>query len=125
MHDHHDPVETAITEIKGIHDDSDAKREDFESRCKIACIRQELLIDLVNWCTNPYGFYQLPVMESLPEGTIVTSVQYCWERRALLFRVNHPSFEPVPPGMCPPYLEDMISCVYRRPEGSTELEKIQ
>ena len=77
-----------------------------ENRVKILRVDAKLIVDILNWWRNPPGFLTLPLMESIPEDSVVVSVHADWSRGTIEVLIQHHSFDIVPRGEMPPIVPD-------------------
>ena len=68
------------------------KRRYLEERYKIVVVPASLILNILNWCKLPLGYYALPVTDQLPEGCVITSVYTEWSDNSLRLKVVHESF---------------------------------
>lgn len=91
------------------------------SRLKILRVNPSLIVDLMNWCSNPKNaVYELPVTETIPEGTTIISIHSEPWCRSLLVTLQHDSFEQVPAGEQIPRIASDSEVVFRRVEFDRE-----
>ena len=101
------------------------EQRDRQEKVKLACLRAELILDVLNFCNCPPSYLALPVTNELPSGAIVTDIWFDHSRRMFVCRIHHPSFDRVAPGWHPPFLEDRVMQLYRRDENTNQLVKVE
>jgi hypothetical protein len=72
-----------------------------ERRVKIISIRQEFLIDVLNWWRNPPHWLALPVTDELPPDCVVIAVNVSFERRCIEALIASNEFPICEPGCIP------------------------
>lgn len=99
---------------------SEAKMMD-ERRYKLLMVDPGLILQMLNWCTCPVGFYAIPITDDLPEGCVVRSVHTCWSSNSIQLLVEHASFSPVPRNCEPPRIRLDDCRVFHRADGKKAL----
>lgn len=92
-----------------------------ERRYKLLMVPADLILQILNWCTRPVGFYAIPINENLPEGCIVRSVSTCWASNSIELLVEHASFSPVAPNCEPPRVRMDEYRLFHRADGKKAL----
>lgn len=70
-----------------------------ENRFRVLCLSPQTILDILRGGVSGEGHVCLAHVEGIPQGAEVQAVNYDDWRNSMLFRLAHPSFEPVDPGV--------------------------
>ncbi|MES2788153.1 MAG: hypothetical protein V4719_00930 [Planctomycetota bacterium] len=80
-----------------------------DRRFRIASIKPELLIGVLNWANNPKCALALPVMSEIPADCIAVSVSTSWDRGTIDVIIAHADFDRLPPGALIPRCHQLVT----------------
>lgn len=87
-----------------------------DRRWRAYIVAETVMADIM-LTTHSAQFIAVPVFQNVPSDCEVVNVSYDWSRRAFLFRLAHPTFDPVPNGAETPVIYNLeMSYIRLKPE---------